>query len=183
LASVDRQRTPWIVALGHRPFYLSASGSTCTNCTEVFEPLFHQYGVDLYLSGHAHVYERMAPVYQNVTDPAELDSPTSTWYITNGAAGHYDGLDTLDATRKPYSRYAQDTAYAWSKLIFHNCTHMTQQAIASSNSSVFDEATLFKNRTCGGLSRFPLHVGPPGGYRSVFSERWETSTKTQSSWW
>jgi hypothetical protein len=38
LASVDRSKTPWVIVLGHRPFYNSAGG-ICTNCSEVFEPL------------------------------------------------------------------------------------------------------------------------------------------------
>lgn len=147
LASVDRTKTPWIIVLGHRPFYSSTSG-VCANCSNAFESTFHQYGVDLYYCGHSHVYERIAPIYQNVTDPNELDNPRDTWYIVNGAAGHYDGLDTLDDPLQAYSRYAQDTTYSWSKFIFHNCTHMTQQAIASANGSVYDEATLYKNRTC-----------------------------------
>lgn len=147
LASVDRKKTPWIVVSGHRPFYLSADG-TCDNCSAVFEPIFHEYGVDLYLSGHAHLYERMAPMYKNKTDPNELNNPKFTWYITNGAAGHYDGLDTFNDVLMPYSRYAEDSFYSWGKLIFHNCTHLTYQAISSNNSAVYDEATLYKHREC-----------------------------------
>lgn len=147
LASVDRTKTPWVVVLGHRPFYNSAGG-ICTNCSAAFEPLFHQYGVDLYFCGHSHVYNRQAPIYNNVTDPNELNNPSSTWYIVNGAGGHYDGLDTLNYPLMPYTRYAQDTEYSWSKLIFHNCTHLTQQAIYSANNTVYDSATLFKDRRC-----------------------------------
>ncbi|KAK4508745.1 hypothetical protein PRZ48_002484 [Zasmidium cellare] len=147
LASVDRRKTPWVVVLGHRPFYNSAGG-ICTNCSANFEPLFHRYGVDLYFCGHSHVYNRNAPIYNNVTDPRELNNPNSTWYIVNGAAGHYDGLDTLNYPLMPYTRYAQDQDYSFSKLIFHNCSHLTQQAVWSSNGSVYDEATLFKDRDC-----------------------------------
>lgn len=39
LASVDRTKTPWVVVLGHRPFYNSVYGSVCTNCSDVFEPI------------------------------------------------------------------------------------------------------------------------------------------------
>ncbi|GAM89545.1 hypothetical protein ANO11243_075840 [Dothideomycetidae sp. 11243] len=147
LASVDRKKTPWVIVLGHRPFYNSA-GDTCTNCTAAFEPLFHQYDVDLYFCGHSHVYCRNNPVYQNVSDPNGLNNPSSTWYIVNGAGGHYDGLDTLNYPLQSYTAYAQDTAYSWSKLVFHNCTHLTQQAIYSANNTVYDEATLIKNRIC-----------------------------------
>lgn len=172
LASVDRTKTPWVIVMGHRPFYNSAGG-ICANCTKSFEPLFHQYGVDLYFCGHSHVYCRNDPVYNNVSDPNGLNNPNSTWYIVNGAGGHYDGLDTLDPTLMPYTRYAQDTTYSWSKLIFHNCTHLTQQAISSANGTVYDQATLFKNRTCslasGSGSQSSSASAQPTGYSSQSS--------------
>jgi acid phosphatase type 7 len=103
----------------------------------------------LVLSGHFHVFERNAPIRYNVSDPNGLNNPSAPWYITNGAAGHYDGLDTLSSPLKPESRFADDSDYGWSKLIFHNCTHMTHEFVASKNGTVLDTATLFKNRQCG----------------------------------
>ncbi|KAJ5902116.1 Metallo-dependent phosphatase [Penicillium taxi] len=151
LESVDRKKTPWIIAAGHRPWYANAKNKTssiCEDCREVFEPLFIQYNVDLVLAGHNHYYERNAPISNFNVDPNELNNPSAPWYIVNGAAGHYDGLDSLKMPLQPYSRYAQDTAYGWSKLTFHNCTHLTHEFISSSNGTVLDTATLFKDRKC-----------------------------------
>lgn len=154
LASVDRSKTPWIIVGGHRPWYLShsnSSGTICWMCKDVFEPIFVKYGVDLVLSGHAHVYERQAPLNNGVIDPNELNNPSSPWYITNGAAGHYDGMDSLQSPRQSYSRFGLDTTnatYGWSRLTFHNCTHLTHDFVASNNGSVIDSATLYKARTC-----------------------------------
>lgn len=150
LAAVDRTRTPWVVVAGHRPWYLSHannSGTICWMCKDVFEPLLIDHGVDLVLSGHAHVYERQTPLANGRIDPRGLDDPAAPWYITNGAAGHYDGLDSLESPRKPYSRFGLDTAnatFGWSKLTFHNRTHMTHDFIASKSGQVMDTATLFK---------------------------------------
>ncbi|KAE8421091.1 Metallo-dependent phosphatase-like protein [Aspergillus pseudocaelatus] len=152
LSSVDRTKTPWIIAAGHRPWYISAkneSGTVCEDCRKVFEPIFLKHGVDLVLSGHTHLYERHAPIRIFNADPNGLDNPSAPWYITNGAAGHYDGLDSLTYPLQPYSRAAQDSAYGWSKLTFHNCTHLTHEFISSSNGTVLDTATLFKRRECG----------------------------------
>jgi 3',5'-cyclic AMP phosphodiesterase CpdA len=155
LKAINRSQTPWVVVAGHRPWYLShanASGTICWTCKDVFEPLFIQYGVDLVLSGHSHVYERQAPLANGVIDTAELNNPKAPWYITNGMGGHYDGLDALQTPRQKYSRFGLDTlnaTYAWSKLTFHNCTHMSHDLIASKNGSVVDHSILFKNRTCG----------------------------------
>ncbi|GIC84690.1 purple acid phosphatase family protein [Aspergillus udagawae] len=151
LASVDRAKTPWVVVAGHRPWYVSGknqSGTICENCREVWEPLFLKYNVDLVLSGHTHYYERNAPIANFNADPNELNNPTAPWYISNGAAGHYDGLDSLVRPLQSYSRYAQDTAYGWSKLTFHNCSHLTHEFVASRNGTVLDTATLFKDRKC-----------------------------------
>lgn len=150
LAAVDRSKTPWVIVAGHRPWYLShanTSGTICWMCKDVFEPLLNKYNVDLVLSGHAHVYERQAPLADSRIDPRELDNPSSPWYITNGAAGHYDGLDSLQSPRKPYSRFGLDTSnatYGWSRLTFHNRTHMTHDFVASKSGQVLDSATLFK---------------------------------------
>ncbi|OCK83642.1 Metallo-dependent phosphatase [Lepidopterella palustris CBS 459.81] len=146
LKSVDRKKTPWVIVAGHRPWYLS--GTTCLPCQQAFEPLITKYGVDLVLNGHSHVYERQAPLQNGIIDPAGLNNPAAPWYITNGAAGHYDGLDTLPATLQPYTKFALDTVYGWSRFTVHNCTHLTHEFVASANGSVLDTATLFKNRKC-----------------------------------
>ena len=71
LASVDRTKTPWIVAMGHKAWYMSNWGNIgfsnkdqlpLTNWT-AFEPLFCKYGVELYLSGHVHLYQRFFPLH------------------------------------------------------------------------------------------------------------------------
>jgi hypothetical protein len=93
LASVNRSLTPWVVVFGHRGWYLSST--TNPTCQTAFENLFYTYGVDVYVNGHAHLYERTVPIYNNVIDPNGLSNPSATIYLTNGAAGHYDGLDTF----------------------------------------------------------------------------------------
>lgn len=152
LESVDRTKTPWVIVAGHRPWYISASndsGTICTECKDVFEPLFLQHSVDLVLSGHVHAYERIAPIYNYQVDPAGLNNPKFPWYITNGAAGHYDGLDPLVRPLQNYSRFAVDTAYGWSRFTFHNATHLTHEYVASGNGSVLDTSTLYKAHKFG----------------------------------
>lgn len=168
LKSVDRTKTPWVIASGHRPWYLSYANKThtiCWSCKNNFEPLFIKYGVDLYLSGHAHFYQRSAPLNNGTIDPNELNNPSAPWYITSGAAGHYDGLDNGTAVPKPYERFRMDqrnATYGWSRLTFHNCTHMTHDWINSNDSSIVDSATLYKKRECNlaqpkvpGLTKLP----------------------------
>lgn len=85
LAAVDRIKTPWVIVAGHRPWYLSyanVSKTICWTCKDVFEPLLLQYGVDLVISGHAHFYQRSAPIANGVIDPNELNNPSAPWYST-----------------------------------------------------------------------------------------------------
>ncbi|KAL4064768.1 Metallo-dependent phosphatase-like protein [Scleroderma yunnanense] len=145
LASVDRNKTPWVIVGLHRPWYIAIDGSdVCVACQQAFEPLFIKYGVDLYMQGHVHVYERNKPVANFTIDPAGLNNPKAPWNIVNGAAGHYDGLDSLNSPLPSYAEVGIDTAYGWSLLTFHNKTHLTHEFISSANGSVLDSATLYK---------------------------------------
>jgi hypothetical protein len=141
-----------IDTVGHRPFYGSVANDPsdlCNDCRLSIEPLFIKYNVDIVFSGHVHNIERLNPLANMIPDPAGLNNPSAPWYLRNGAAGHYDGLDPLVLPVVNYSNYANDTEYSWTRLTFHNCTHVTNEFVASKDGSVLDTATLFKNRTCG----------------------------------
>lgn len=146
LSSVNRTETPWVIAAGHRPWYVA--GDECTDCQTAFESILIKHNVDLVVSGHVHNYERQKPISSGLIDPNGLNNPSAPWYILNGLGGHYDGLDSLVYPLPNYTEFAQDSAYGWSKFTVHNCTHLTHEFIASANNSVLDKATLFKNRTC-----------------------------------
>ncbi|CUM67331.1 uncharacterized protein PRCAT00005024001 [Priceomyces carsonii] len=146
LSSVNRTKTPWVIALGHRPWYVAAKKSDrCTTCQEAFEDILTKNNVDLVLAGHVHNYERLSPVANNEVDPNGLNNPSAPWYILNGIAGHYDGLDSLVYPLPDYVEYSQDTAYGWSKFTVHNRTHLTHEFVVSSNNTVLDTATLYKS--------------------------------------
>lgn len=57
-----------------------------------FEDLFYKYGVDLYLNGHVHGYERSWPVYQSkeVRSYVQPDRPI---HILSGSAGNIEGMN------------------------------------------------------------------------------------------
>jgi acid phosphatase type 7 len=154
LANVDRCKTPWVIALGHRPWF--ASGSNCANCSLAFAPIFQQYGVDVVLQGHFHVYERNYPVFPNGTiDPNKYNNPSSPWYIINGIAGHYDGMDSFTAPLQPYQAYGIDinnATYGWSRISFKNSSALYHEFIASNNDTVLDSNYLYKNHVCSSSS-------------------------------
>ncbi|KAM6493392.1 hypothetical protein JOM56_011526 [Amanita muscaria] len=97
------------------------------DCRHVFEPLFLQYSVNLVLSGHVQ-YQRNAPIRYTDADPNELNNPSSPWIPPK--------------------------TYGWSKLTFHNCTHLTHEFVASANGTVLDTAT---QRSCHGSGDLGQH--------------------------
>lgn len=105
LASVDRFLTPWVIALGHRPWYVN--GGACIQCQQAFEPIFNKHNVDVVFSGHVHNYQRQTPIKNNVSDPNGLNNPSSPLYILNGAAGHYDGLGEYEREREGMQKVLQ----------------------------------------------------------------------------
>jgi hypothetical protein len=148
LASVNRTLTPWVIVLGHRPFYVSSSSNICAPCITAFETLLYTYNVDLYVNGHSHLYDRTVPIYQNVIDPNGYNNPRAPMYLTNGAGGHFAGLDTPSALQ-PYTAYGQSLDYSWSTLQFLNSTHMVVSGLWSANNTVYDSVTLYKAHNFG----------------------------------
>lgn len=144
LKSVDSKKTPWVIVAGHRPWYVSAQEGGCMECQQAFEDMFVRYEVDVAIFGHVHNYQRLSPIAHGKIDPNGLDDPAAPWYILNGAAGHYDGMDPLVYPTPDYFEYGFDNTYGWSKFTIHNETHLTHEFIASRNNTVMDSATLFK---------------------------------------
>ena len=88
LTSIDREKTPWLIAMMHVPFYNSNSGHWMEGelMRLSMEPLLYEYGVDVVISGHVHSYERTSAVYNN-----ELDECGPT-YLNVGDGGNYEGV-------------------------------------------------------------------------------------------
>ncbi|CAM6104101.1 unnamed protein product [Calypogeia fissa] len=94
LQKVDRQKTPFVIVLGHRPMYTTDldTGSTYLfkdKMIENLEPLFIKYNVNLVLWGHVHKYERTCAI-DNFTCPASNSSTTSPQapiHVVIGMAG------------------------------------------------------------------------------------------------
>lgn len=71
LASVDRQKQPWLIFLAHRVLgyssctsYAEEGSSSEPMGRESLQSLWQKYKVDLAIYGHVHSYERTCPIYQ-----------------------------------------------------------------------------------------------------------------------
>lgn len=174
LAGVDRSRTPWVIAHGHRPLYCSCDGDCDDQATITreglpqsngsfsygLEELFYRHGVDLFIVGHEHNYERMydvAPAY-NATAPwlsgattrSTVDPPATT-HIVTGSAGNVEDHEPF--TRPAPLRTAKRlNTFGWSRMTVHNETHLLWQQVqtdsgqpAATWGTVMDEAWIVQH--------------------------------------
>ncbi|KAF2234884.1 acid phosphatase [Viridothelium virens] len=154
LASVDRTKTPWIIAMSHRPMYSSQVSSYQTDVRDAFEPLLLQYGVDAYLAGHIHWYERLFPLGRNGTIASSNIVNNNTYYtgdgksithVINGMAGNIESHSTLgDDPVLNITAVLNQRNYGFSKFTFHNATTATWQYVKGDGTGYGDQLTLLK---------------------------------------
>ncbi|GJZ20728.1 wall-associated receptor kinase 3-like protein [Tanacetum coccineum] len=85
LASVDRQKQPWLIFLAHRVLGYSSTSFYAVDGAfgepmgrDSLQKLWQKYKVDIAIYGHAHNYERTCPIYEPIIDFASgfgLDLP------------------------------------------------------------------------------------------------------------
>mmetsp|Transcript_54517 Transcript_54517/g.118620 ORF Transcript_54517/g.118620 Transcript_54517/m.118620 type:complete len:195 (-) Transcript_54517:29-613(-) len=101
------------------------------------EPLMHKYGVDLYLCGHEHNYERLWPVL-NGTYTTTYDAPGKPVHVVTGSGGAY-GKDTFGGAG-PWDAF-RSNQWSYSDVMV-NRTHMVFRQRLATNSTVLDQFTL-----------------------------------------
>lgn len=60
---LQRNQTPWKIVYSHFPMYSSGLYSVNKILINRLTPLFKKYGVQLYMNGHEHNYERTQPIH------------------------------------------------------------------------------------------------------------------------
>ncbi|WRH66564.1 MAG: metallophosphoesterase [Planktothrix sp. GU0601_MAG3] len=71
---LQRSQTPWKIVYSHFPMYSSGLYGVNPALINRLTPLFKKYGVQLYMNGHEHHYERTQPI-------------NGTTYLVNGNGG------------------------------------------------------------------------------------------------
>ncbi|KAF0295447.1 Acid phosphatase type 7 [Amphibalanus amphitrite] len=155
-----REKRPWIVLFGHRPMYCQKDVETC-QANYVTNPVpgdqknpsieypLNEYGVDLALWAHKHVYHRTWPVaftkVKNGTGADPYRNPGAPVHITVAQAGNKHTRKEHPEP-KPWTAF-RNTADGYTRLHFHNHTHMSIEQVAVSETgtaSVIDRATIVK---------------------------------------
>lgn len=152
LAAVDRAVTPWVVVIGHRPFYSSSTADWQDNIRAAFETIFLDAQVDAYLAGHIHFYERMRPLGANgwIDTNAQIDNHTyvatgnSITHLTNGAAGNLGSHDTIGSSPiLNITQHLDDTHFGFVK------AHVNETALVLNyhnavDGAIVDHVTILK---------------------------------------
>jgi len=72
--SLQMSRAKWKIVFGHHPFYSSGQHGSNPDFIKYLSPVFREFGVNLYLCGHDHNYERFSNI-------------NGTTYIVHGGGG------------------------------------------------------------------------------------------------
>lgn len=83
----------WKVVFGHHPMYSSGVYGSDRSLIKLLAPLFKQYGVQLYINGHEHSYERTRPI------------DGTTYLITGHGGAHLRSVGRNDWTAYSISRH------------------------------------------------------------------------------
>ncbi|AFY70639.1 metallophosphoesterase [Thalassoporum mexicanum PCC 7367] len=83
--SLARTIAPWKVVFAHHPVYSSGQHGSNAELQEKLKPIFAKHGVQLYLSGHDHNYERSQPI-------------DGTTYIVHGGGSNIRGVGWSEHT-------------------------------------------------------------------------------------
>lgn len=86
------------------------------------EEIFYKYGVDMYICGHEHNYERMYDVYKNETTQSTINPPATTYVVTGDAGGPEDH-ESFELPQPDRTAFRTD-AFGYSRMTVYNETHL-----------------------------------------------------------
>ncbi len=113
---------PWKIVFGHHPIYSSGHYGTNSTFVKQLAPLFKKYGVQLYINGHEHNYERTRPI-------------DGTTYLITGIGGAY----LRPVTKSAWTAYST-SRYGFSALTVY-ADRIEISAIGTDH-QVFDQGTI-----------------------------------------
>lgn len=153
LASVDRQKQPWLIFAAHRvlgyssDFWYAAEGTFEEPMgRESLQKLWQKYRVDIAFYGHVHNYERSCPVYQNqcVNNERSHYSGTmnGTIHVVVGGGGSH--LSNFSDVQTQWSLY-RDYDYGFVKLTAFNHSSLLFEYKRSSDGEVYDSFTISRD--------------------------------------
>jgi acid phosphatase len=90
---LQKSTARWKIVFGHHPVYASGVYGPNPDLIRTFTPLFQKYGVQLYINGHEHHYERTRPI------------AGTTYLVTGHGGASLRSVGKHDWTAYAVSRY------------------------------------------------------------------------------
>lgn len=146
LASVDRQKQPWLIFLAHRvlgyssaDFYAVEGSFEEPMGRESLQKLWQKYKVDIAVYGHVHNYERTCPIYQNICTNQEKNyykgTLNGTIHVVAGGGGA--GLAEFTTLQTKWSLF-KDYDYGFVKLTAFDHSNLLFEYKKSRDGKVYD---------------------------------------------
>ncbi|KAA8542124.1 hypothetical protein F0562_023276 [Nyssa sinensis] len=153
LASVDRQKQPWLIFAAHRVLGYSSDkwygleGSFEEPMgRESLQRLWQKYKVDIAFYGHVHNYERTCPVYQHKCVNSERSNYSGlvngTIHVVVGGGGSH--LSEFSEVETIWSLY-KDYDFGFVKLTAFNHSSLLFEYKKSSDGNVYDSFTISRD--------------------------------------
>ncbi|KAI9079637.1 hypothetical protein K1719_038258 [Acacia pycnantha] len=153
LATVDRQKQPWLIFAAHRvlgyssDYYYGVEGSFEEPMgRESLQKLWQKYKVDIAFYGHVHNYERSCPIYQNNCVNTEKShysgTVNGTIHVVVGGGGSH--LSEFSQVNTSWSLY-KDYDYGFVKMTAFNHSSLLFEYKKSSDGQVYDSFTVSRD--------------------------------------
>jgi acid phosphatase len=91
---LSQSKAAWKIVYGHHPIYSSGVYGTDQSLVSLLSPVFKKHGVQLYINGHEHSYERTKPI------------DGTTYLITGTGGAHLRKVGRSDWTAYSVKRFA-----------------------------------------------------------------------------
>jgi acid phosphatase type 7 len=150
LAAARAANYSWIIMTGHRPMYCSDNDEWTAHepgapFQQQIEPLMIKYGVDLYLSGHMHMMERVFPVQDGVPTQQQghiYHNPGLPAHAVQGNSGVFTDHSYFVPT--PMWSATASPEFGYGQMEVFNATHLTYTYIGL-DGTVMDYFTIVKD--------------------------------------
>ncbi|XP_058070413.1 probable inactive purple acid phosphatase 1 isoform X2 [Magnolia sinica] len=153
LATVDRQKQPWLIFLAHRvlgyssdSYYAEEGSFEEPMGRESLQGLWQKYRVDIAFYGHVHNYERTCPIYQNVCTNKEKSiykGPLNgTIHVVAGGGGA--SLSDYTTIQTKWSIY-KDLDFGFVKLTAFDHSTLLFEYKKSRDGKVYDSFTISRD--------------------------------------
>ncbi|EFA76932.1 hypothetical protein PPL_09684 [Heterostelium album PN500] len=146
----ENNPTGWLIVYAHRPVYCSAHYPWCDGrdpfkvvYVDSIEHLYQKYNVDVYLSGHSHVYERSLPVYKNQV-LGDYSSPKAPIHLVVGTGGNQEGILHSWQPQPNWSSGTRLLTTGYGLMSFVNETTLHWQFVKDTTNQVLDELYITK---------------------------------------